>query len=328
MSDFENIGIAREKIAFKKSGIGPEKWRARTWRSLKSTKYLQFLMIAPLIYLIVFHYIPMYGITIAFKEYSIREGILKSPWIGFEMFERFFRYPHFWRIIRNTLVINLYTILFSFPAPIIFALALNEIKSSFTKRFAQTVSFLPHFIATATLVGLMTVMLSPVSGTVNIFLNRVFGIEPIYFMIDPRWFRFLYVGSGIWQNIGWGSIIYLAALSRVDVDLIDAATVDGCTRLRKIWHINIPTISSTIIILLILRLGRIISVGAEKIILMYSPNTYEVADVISSYVFRSGIQDARFAYATAVGLFGTVINLIMLVIANQLAKRFSETSLW
>jgi len=307
---------------------GSESKLSRTWQSLKRTKYLQLMMILPLVYLIIFHYIPMYGLTIAFKDYNIRLGILGSPWIGFDNFRRFFEYPYFGRILRNTVLLRFYALIFSFPAPIILALCLNEVYSSGYKRVVQTVSFLPHFIATATIVGMMTAFLSPVSGFINAILSNWFGLKPVHFMLKPEWFRTLYIGSGIWQQVGWGAIIYLAALSRVNIDLIDSSTIDGCSRLRKIWHINLPTIRGTIIILLLLNMGRLFSIGAEKILLMYTPATYETADVISTYVYRRGILRADFSYGTAVGLFSALINLVMLYIANWLARKFTETSLW
>jgi putative aldouronate transport system permease protein len=303
-------------------------WFIRTWEGIKRTKSLQIMLILPLAYLIIFHYIPMYGITIAFKEFSIRKGILKSPWIGFDNFRRFFEYPFFGRIIRNTVLLRVYSLIFSFPAPIILALCINEIGSSAYRRSVQTVSFLPHFLATATVIGMVTTFLSPTSGFINIALNRLFGIAPTYFMIMPQWFRTIYISSGIWQGLGWGAIIYLAALSRVEPDLLEASTIDGCSRLRKIWHISLPTIRSTIIILLILNIGQLFSVGAEKILLMYNPATYETADVIQTYVYRRGILKADFSYGTAVGLFNSAANLILLVIANSLSKKFTETSLW
>lgn len=308
--------------------LGQESWLARTARGLKRTKYLQFMMIIPLAYLIIFHYIPMYGVTIAFKDFNIRLGILRSPWIGFDNFRRFFEYPYFARILKNTVLLRFFGLVFSFPAPIILALALNEVYSGTYKRVVQTVSFLPHFIAVATMVGMMTAFLSPVSGFVNSILSNWFGMKPVYFMLKPEWFRPLYIGSGIWQGIGWGAIIYLAALSRVNQDLIDSSTIDGCTRIRKIWHINLPTIRSTVIILLLLNMGRLFSVGAEKVLLMYTPATYETADVISTYVYRRGILSGDFSYGTAVGLFSSVINLAMLYSANWLARKFTETSLW
>ncbi|MBT3272001.1 MAG: sugar ABC transporter permease [Spirochaetales bacterium] len=303
-------------------------WFKRTWEGLKKTKSLQFMLILPLVYLIIFHYVPMYGILIAFKDYSIRSGIMRSPWIGFDNFRRFIEYPYFGRIIRNTVLLRVYSLVFSFPAPIIFALCINEIGHSGYKRSIQTVSFLPHFLATATVIAMATTFLSPSRGFINIWLNRLFGITPTYFMIMPQWFRTIYISTGIWQNLGWGAIIYLAALSRVEPNLLEASTIDGCSRLRKIWHINLPTIRATVILLLILNIGQLFTVGAEKVLLMYNPATYETADVIQTYVYRRGILKADFSYGTAVGLFNSAANLILLVAANQLAKKYTETSLW
>lgn len=288
---------------------------------------LQMFLLLPLIYYVIFHYIPMYGVTVAFKDFKFMSGILGSPWIGFDNFRRFFEYPHVWRLIRNTFLINIYSLFFSFPAPIILAVALNEVMNQPYKRFVQTVSYLPHFISSATIVGLLTSILSPSSGFVNKLITALGG-EAIYFMLRPEWFRTLYIGSGIWQNVGWGAIIYLAALSRVEVELHESATIDGCGRLRRIRHIDLVAIRPVIIILFLLNLGRLLSVGAEKIILMYNPSTYETADVISSFVFRRGIQGADFSFGAAVGLFSTVVNVVLLVSANTISRRVSETSLW
>ena len=320
--------LPSDKVLTKVSPLIEGNWILRTWNGIKKTRQLQLMMIVPLLYLIIFHYIPMYGITIAFKDYSMRAGILRSPGIGFENFRRFFEYPYFGRIIKNTVLLRVYSIIFSFPAPIIFALCLNEVANQRYKRTVQTISFLPHFLATATIVGMVTSFLSPVSGFINALLNRWFGIQPIYFMIEPGWFRTIYIGSGIWQSLGWGAIIYLAALSRVEPALLDASTVDGCSRLRKIWHIHLPTIRATVVILLLLNIGQLFTVGAEKVLLLYNPATYETADVIQTYVYRRGVLNADFSYGTAVGLFNSLANLILLFTANTLARKYTETSLW
>lgn len=285
------------------------------------------MIILPLFYFILFHYVPMYGILIGFKDFKFTSGILESKWIGLENFRRFFSYPYAFRLFLNTFLIRFFGLIFSFPAPIILALALNEITNRKYKRFVQTVSYLPRFISTAALVGIMTVMLSPSSGFINKIIVDLGG-EPIYFMIRPDWFRTLYIGSGIWQGVGWGAIIYLAALSQVDPELHDAAVIDGCSRLRRIIHINIPAILPTITILLILNIGNMMSVGAEKIILMYNANTYETADVLTSFVYRTGIENYDYSYATAVGLLPTILNFILVVSANEISKRISDISLW
>ena len=299
----------------------------RQVRKVRASKYLLLLVLPGFVWYVIFQYIPMYGVTIAFKELSLRLGVLGSPWIGFDQFERFFNYPRFWGLIRNTFLLSFYTMLFGFPAPIIFALALNELVNRTYKRTVQTISFLPHFIAMPAVVGMLVLALSPSTGFVNVFLGA-FGIEPIYFMIKPRWFRPIYVISDIWQNVGWGAIIYLAQLSRVDPELYEAATVDGASRLRKMWHISLPALTPVISILLILRIGGLLSVGGEKVLLMYNDLTLETADVIWTYVYRRGLLRQDFSYGTAVGLFNSVISLILVVLANTAARRFSEYRLW
>ena len=286
------------------------------------------MLLPGLIYYIIFRYVPMYGVVIAFKDFNARLGILGSPWIGFEQFIRFFTHPYFFRLVRNTFLLSFYSLLLGFPAPIILALMLNELRNQTYKRFVQTVSYLPHFISIVAIVGILTLLLSPTNGFVNVVLTKVFGMEPIYFMAEPGWFRPLFVGSGIWQNIGWGAILYLAALSQVDVQLYDAAIVDGTSRMQKIWHISLPSIMPTIAILLILRIGSLFYVGFEKVILMYNPVTYSTADVIGSYVYRRGLQYAEFSYGAAVGLFNSVINVILLITANWISRRVTEQSLW
>jgi len=303
-------------------------WLHDTIKGLRATKYLQLLILPGLIFYIIFHYVPMYGVVIAFKQYNGRLGILGSPWIGFEHFVDFFNYPYFWRLLRNTFLLSFYSLLWGFPAPIVLAIILTEVRNSLYRRIVQTVSYLPHFLSVVIIVGMLTLFLSPSNGFINILLNRIFGIEPIYFLADPRWFRTVFVASNIWQNIGWGAIIYLAALSRVDAQLYEAATIDGASRVRQIWHISIPSIMPTMIILLILRMGGLLSVGFEKVLLMYNPAVYETADVISTFVYRRGLLHAEFSFGAAVGLFNSIINLILLLSANWVSRRVSETSLW
>lgn len=299
----------------------------RQWKKAVKSKYLLLLILPGFIWYIIFRYIPMYGIIIAFKNYNSRLGMIRSPWIGFDNFRRFFLYPHFWRIIRNTFLLSFYSMLFGFPAPILFAIAINEISTAAYKKTVQTISFLPHFIAMPAVVGMMFLILSPSTGFVNIILAR-FGITPIYFLIRPEWFRAVFITSGIWQGIGWGAIIYIAQLSRVDPELYEASTVDGATRLQRVWHISLPALKPVISILLILRLGGLLSVSTEKVILMYNSQTMETADVIGSFVYRRGLQMADFSYGAAVGLFGSIISLILVVMANYAAKKVSEFTLW
>ncbi|WP_062104503.1 ABC transporter permease [Bacillus niameyensis] len=308
-------------IIGKKEGF----WK-RLGKDLNRNKYIYIMVLPVVLYYLIFHYGPMYGVQIAFKDYNISEGIWNSDWIGFAHFAEFFQSFHFWRLIRNTFLINFYELLFAFPAPILLALLLNELRKMWFKRVVQTVSYLPHFISVVIVVG-MLVDFTSLNGLVNQFLG-LFGIEPIGFLQKSSWFRTLYVGSGIWQGIGWGSIIYLAAMSNINPELYEAAKIDGASRFKQALYVTIPGIAPIIIILLILQIGSMMSVGFEKIILMYNPLTYETADVISTYVYRKGILEASFSFSAAVGLFNAIINLTLLVLANRISAKVSETSLW
>lgn len=293
---------------------------------LASKVYL-LLLLPGIIYFIVFKYIPMYGLIIAFKDYNLYKGAASSPWVGMKHFIDFFSTPDFYKLIRNTLLLRVYDLIFHFPVPIIFALMLNEIKEQSFKKITQTVSLLPHFISNVVIVSLMIQMLSPRSGIVNVVI-KMLGFEPIHFMALPEYFRTLYVGSSIWKGIGWGAIVYLAAISGISVSLYEAALVDGAGKWRQLWHITLPGIRNTIIIMLILRIGKMLDVGVEKTLLMYNPLTYETGDVIDSYVYRFGIQQAQYSFSTAVGFFKSVISVILVIFANKMSRKFSETSLW
>ncbi|GMK37456.1 sugar ABC transporter permease [Paenibacillus sp. CCS19] len=295
-------------------------------KDLIRNRYIYLMLLPVIAYYALFHYGPMYGLLIAFKDYGIADGVWKSPWVGFDHFQQFFGNHFFWRLIRNTLMINLLELIFAFPAPIILALLLNELRSILFKRVVQTISYLPHFISIVVVVGMIVDFVAR-DGLVNNLLGW-FGIQPIAFLQEPNWFRPLYISSGIWQGIGWGSIIYLAAMSTIDPTLYDAARIDGANRWKQTLHVTIPGIMPTIVILLILSIGSMLSVGSEKIILMYNPLTYETADVISTYVYRKGILGADFGYSAAVGLFNSVISFILLTLANTMSKRVSEHRLW
>jgi putative aldouronate transport system permease protein len=296
-------------------------------RGLYKSRYL-YIMIAPIMaYYIIFHYVPMYGAQIAFKDFNPFEGIWNSPWAGFKYFMQFFKSVYFWRLIRNTLTINIYGIIVGFPAPILLALLLNEVRNKIFKKSVQTIVYLPHFISTVVVVGMLVGFLSPRSGFINGII-KAFGAEPIHFLSEPGWFKSIYVWSGVWQEAGWGSIIYLAALTGIDPSLYEAAIVDGSTRWQRLIYITIPALIPTIVIMLILRMGGLLNVGFEKIMLMYNPITYETADVISTYVYRRGIQGAEYSFSTAVGLFNSVVNFIIIVTFNALSRKVSETSLW
>ncbi len=294
---------------------------------VRRDKYLLLLFLPVAVYYVVFQYVPMAGIVLAFQDFLPGRGVFGSPWVGLHWFEQFFGSVYFTRTVRNTLLINVYSLLFGFPFPILFALVLNEVRAMAFKRTVQTVSYLPHFVSTVVVVGMLVNFLSPTDGIVNTLIKNLGG-KPIFFMAEPSWFRALYVGSGIWQEFGWGSIIYLAALAGIDPQLYEAARIDGAGRFQQMLHVTLPGIAPTIVILLILSIGNLLSVGFEKVILMYSPATYETADVISSYVDRRGIVGAEFSYAAAVGLFNSVVNFLLLMAANWLSKKANQTSLW
>ncbi|MDQ1914243.1 ABC transporter permease subunit [Paenibacillus sp. GD4] len=309
-------------------------WLFRTWKDILQRKVLLLMVLPGLIYFFIFDYVPMYGILIAFKDFkmtagmSFLESIYQSKWVGLEHFQSFFENSSFMRLLRNTLLLSFLSLVFGFPVPILFALALNEVRWALYKRFVQTISYLPHFLSLVAVVGMMKLLLSPSGGAVNTLLQDWFGIEPTYYFGAVEWFRTLYIGSGIWQEMGFGAIIYLAAISKVDTQLYESAVIDGASRLRQMWHITLPALKTTIVVLLILNISRLVGVGADKIILMYSPATYETADVFSTYVYRRGLVDLDFSFGAAVGLFNSVVNVILLVTANYLSKRFTEESLY
>ncbi len=300
----------------------------KNWMStLNKEKALWLLVLPGIIWYLIFAYAPMFGLVIAFQDFSPFKGFTGSSWVGFAWFQQFFNSQFFGRLIRNTLLLNIYNILFSFPVPIILALLLNEIQHSWYKKTVQTISYLPHFVSTVVVVGMLANFLSPVGGIVNLMIEKLGG-ESINFMIKPEWFRPLYIISGIWQEVGWGSIIYLAALSGIDTQLYEASIVDGANKWKQLWHISIPGILPTIIIMLIMNLGHILSIGYEKIILMYNSSTYETADVINTYVYRRGILSGEYSFGTAVGLFQSVISFVFVIAANRISKRVTEVSLW
>lgn len=288
---------------------------------------LYIFMIPATVYFLLFCYFPMYGVQIAFKDYIPTLGFLGSKWVGFAHFRRFFQSYHFWTLIRNTIGISVYELAVSFPLPILFALLLNEIRHARFKKFAQTITYAPYFISTVVLVGMLMIFLSPTSGIVNRAIVGLGG-QAVDFLTRPRMFKSIYVLSGAWQMTGWGSIIYLAVLSGIDPSLYEASRMDGASKLQKILHIDIPGLLPTAIILLILNSGRIMSVGFEKIYLMQNPLNMTSSDVIATYIYRAGLLDAEFGFATAVGLFNAAVNLLLLVAVNQLARRLGETSLW
>ena len=284
-----------------------------------------------LLYFIIFHYVPMFGIVIAFQRYSPFRGVLHSPWMGLAKFKSFFASPYAWRIIRNTLLLNLYSLAFRFPAPIMLALALNEVRNATYKRTIQTITYFPYFVSTAIVAGLLIQMLSS-TGVVNTVMGALFNSDPVKFLDQPRLFRPIYVTTTIWRGVGFGAIIYIAAISSIDPNLYEAAIMDGAGRWRRMGSITIPSIMPTAIILFLLNLGHILNVGVELVLLLYNPLTYETADVIDSFVFRRGLigggMAADMSLGAAVGLFKSLIGLVLIVAANRLARAVSETSLW
>ncbi|MEC0242102.1 ABC transporter permease subunit [Paenibacillus dokdonensis] len=294
---------------------------------LRSNWELYALILPVVAYFIIFHYIPMYGVQIAFKDFIATKGILGSPWVGLKHFERFYHSYYFWRLIKNTLGIGVFQLVVGFPVPILLALMINEVRVKKFKKIVQTVTYAPHFLSTVVLVGILVIFLTPDTGIMNQIV-KAFGGQSISFMTEPSWFKSLYVFSGVWQQMGWSSIIYLAALSGVDPQLHEAARVDGASRMQRIWHINLPCILPTIVILLILNTGSILSVGFEKVFLMQNDMNLESSDVFATYVYRSGLLGAQYSFSAAVGFFSNIVNFIIIVAVNFIAKRVGSTSLW
>ena len=288
---------------------------------------LYIMCLPAVIYFLIFAYKPMYGIIIAFKNYSMRKGIMGSPWIGFGNFERLFSSYWFPIILKNTLTLSGLTLILGFPIPILLALILNEVQNSRFRKGFQTISYAPHFISTVVLCGMLTLFLSPSSGVINRFITMLGG-EHINFLQEPSMFKWVYVLSGVWQEMGWGSIIYFATLSGVDKALIEAADIDGASRLQKIWYINLPVLVPTILILLILNCGSLLSVGYEKVFLLQNPTNLSASEVISTFVYKSGLEKSDFSFGAAADLFNSVVNTIVLVLANTISKQTTKTSLF
>ena len=295
-------------------------------RDFQRNKFIYLMLVPVMAYYIIFHYVPMYGAQIAFRDFVPAVGIQGSEWIGWENFVDFFTSPSFPILVRNTLAINVIDLIFGFPAPIILAILLNELTSPGFKRLVQTVTYMPFFISVVVLVG-MVIDFSAREGLINQLLMSL-GLTSIEFLSSPEWYWPVYVGSSIWQTVGWGSIIYLAAISSIDPTLYEAAKVDGANRFQQLINITLPGMAATIIILLILRLGQMMNVGFEKTILLYNPLVYDTADVISSYTYRRGILDSNYGFSSAVGLFNSVINLTLLFLANWLARRRNGSGLF
>ena len=304
-----------------------EKWGKYFIKNIIRCKYLYIMFLPGFAYYIIFNYGPMYGAQIAFRDFNAYEGFWNSPWVGFKHFEAFFNNPYFFRLLRNTLTISISNLLFGFPAPIILALLLNEVRKNWVKRSMQTLLYLPHFISQVVVCGMIIWFTSLRGGVINNLITT-FGGEAVHFMAQPKWFVPVYVISGIWENIGWGSIVFLAALAGIAPSLYEAAIVDGAGKFNRMIHITLPSILPTIIIMFIMRMGNMFSVGHSKILLLYNPATYETADVISTYVYRRGMLGADFSFSSAVDLFNSLCDFILIVIFNKISQKIGETSLW
>jgi putative aldouronate transport system permease protein len=295
-------------------------------KSILENYELYLFLLPAIIYFIVFQYIPMYGVLIAFKDFTPSLGILGSPWVGFEHFERFFHSYQFWDLIKNSLGLSIFQLIIGFPMPIIIALLLNQMIHEKYKRFVQTVIYAPHFISIVVLAGMMFVFFSD-KGLINSVVT-LFGGKAVAFMSEPSWFKPLYIGSGVWQETGWACIVYLAALAGVSPEIHEAATMDGANKWQRILHVDIPAIMPTAVILLILSVGNLMNIGFEKAYLMQTPLNQPAAEIIPTYVYKVGLQQAEYSFGAAVGLFNSVINLILLFIVNKTAKKFSGSGLW
>lgn len=319
--------ISVEHEAKKKTASTRAKIRMNAGNKLRKHWQLYLLVIPPILYFIIFKYIPMANAVLAFKDYNVVKGIWGSPWVGFKYFNMFFQNPVFFSLLKNTLFISLYALAVGFPIPIILALALNEVKNKTFKRTVQMVTYAPYFISTVVMVSIIMLFLAPNQGIVNMLLG-LFGVPSVNFLGDPNLFRSVSVWTDVWQGAGYSAVIYLAALSGVDPSLYEAAKVDGASRLQKIWNVDIPGIMPTAVIILILSVGSIMAVGYEKIYLLQNPLNTVTSEIISTYVYKIGLLNANYSFATAVGLFNSVINLILLALVNAVAKRISNNSLW
>ena len=300
---------------------------ARLWRRIWAGRYLYLMFLPVFLYYVIFRYGPMLGLSIAFKDYNAYLGFEKSPWVGFKYFQQFFNSIYLWRLVRNTLLINLYDLLFNFPAAIVLALLLNEVQNRRFKKTVQTITYMPYFISSVVIASMVVQFLSPSSGIVNNIIAALGG-ERQYFMVQPESFRTIYTLMNLWKNVGWNSIIFLAAISGINGELYEACRVDGGGHLRQTWHITLPGIASTIVIMLIMRLGHVLDAGYETILLLQSNPILETSDVIGTYVYRRGLKGGEYSYATAVNMFQSVIGFAMVIIANWLSRRYSDTSLW
>ena len=309
------------KATAKKSGI------KYTLSMYYKQRYLFIALLPAIIYYIIFHYGPMYGLTIAFKDFNFSKGIMGSEWVGFKNFALFLSTRDFRTVLSNTLIISLMQLIIGFPIPIIFALLLNEVRVKSYKRVIQTISYMPHFFSWVVLAGIFIEILSPSRGLVNVILSK-FGVEPIHFMADKAWFRWVLVFSSVWKEMGWNSIIYLAALTAIDACLYEAASIDGASRMKQMYYVTIPSIMPIVSIMLIMSIGKLLNDNFDQIMNMYNSSVYSVADVISTYVYRMGLVDFKYSFATAVDVFKNIISFMLVIFANTVAKRVGDYGIW
>lgn len=289
---------------------------------------LYLMMVLPVCYFILFKYMPMFGNILAFRRYQPGRGAYGTQWRGLHYFQRFLRDPAFWNAFKNTLVLSLWNIIINFPLPIVFAILLNEVRSKKFKKVVQTISYMPRFISTVVVIAILSEILSPSSGILNRFLTQTFGIAPIYFTNLPQYFRPIYVLTDSWQFTGWTAIIYLAAITGINTDLFEAAEIDGAGRLKKIWYVTIPSIMPTIMVMLILQIGRMLSLGFEKVLLLYTPANSTVSDILDTLVYRTGLQSQNYSYAAAIGLFSGIVGLVLVSSANAVSRKATGESIY
>jgi putative aldouronate transport system permease protein len=305
----------------------PRTGKSAFLKKFGQSKELLILFLPCLIYYVLFKYLPMFGLVISFKDYNLFKGVWASDWVGLKYYRMFIESPDFLKLLSNTFMLGLAKLVFGFPAPIVLALLMNEVKNVVFKKFVQTVSYLPHFISNVVVAGMVIMFLSPSLGVAAHFF-KMLGMDPINFMVLPQWFRTIYVLSDIWQHMGWESIIYLAALTGIDPQLYEAAEIDGANRWKQLWNVTIPGIAPAMIILLLLNVGHVIEIGFEKVYLLTNPAIYDVADIFSTFVYRTGLTLGNYSFGTAVDLFTGIVSLIFIYSANYFSRRVSETSLW
>ncbi|MBB6732719.1 sugar ABC transporter permease [Cohnella sp. CBP 2801] len=321
----ESTAGHKASIPTEAAGLAAQK--PRWLRRLRKDQYLYLMLVPVMLYFILFKYAPLFGEVMAFKNYRLSEGIWGSPWVGLEQFRKLFTSPDFVQILRNTLLLNLYNLLFAFPVPIVLALMLNELRSEVYKRVLQNLLYIPHFMSWIVLGSIVIAVLSPSTGIVNAVL-KFFGVEPIYFMASTFWWPISFVGSSIWRDAGFGTILYLAAMASVNPQLYEAAAIDGASRWRQIWHVTLPGIRSTIAILLVLQMGHMMDVGFEQVYTLQNSAVGSVSEVISTYVYKRGIVGLQYSYTTALGLFQSVVSLILVVAVNRFIRAMGERGLW